>query len=74
MLAKEEILSIKQDIKESSDNSELIWHRDDINSLFEHIEQQKEEIVRLNIELEEITRDRNIWRSNSLDWEREDDE
>jgi hypothetical protein len=44
MLTEKDLLRIKQDIEESSDNSELIWHREDINSLFEHIEQQQKEL------------------------------
>jgi hypothetical protein len=44
MLTKEELLRIKEDIDESSDNSELIWHRNDIYKLFEHIEQQQKEL------------------------------
>ena len=51
MLTKKEILRIKQDLDESSDNSELIWHRDDINSLFKHIEQQQRQISELESEI-----------------------
>lgn len=45
MLSKEELMRIKEDIDESSDNSELIWHRQDIYKLFEHIEQQEKELT-----------------------------
>jgi hypothetical protein len=44
MLTKEELLRIKEDIDESSDNSELIWHRNDIYKLLEHIEKQEQEL------------------------------
>lgn len=72
MLTEQELLRIKQDIEESSDNSEMIWHRGDIKRLFEHIDQLQQKIDCLDTEFDEITRDRNVWRSNSLDWEGEE--
>ncbi|MGD6876816.1 hypothetical protein [Bacillus infantis] len=41
----------------------------DIEWLFSKIEEQAAEIDRLENVLEEVTEDRNKWRSNSLDWE-----
>lgn len=45
-----------------------------ILAMIQKIQEQKNKIESLNQELEEVTQDRNIWRSNSLDWNVEEED
>lgn len=46
----------------------------DIVDILEVLQGANVEIDRLHSELEDMTEDRNTWRSNSLDWNGEEDE